>query len=53
VLADNLAVIDSTAASLCRDNHIPVYVFDLQSDPMNLYRAVQGENIGTLIKEDR
>ena len=53
VLADNLVVIDSTAASLCRDNHIPVYVFDLQSDPMNLVRAVQGENIGTLIKEDR
>lgn len=52
VLSDNLAVIDSTAASLCRDNHIPVYVFDLQSDPMNLVRVVQGENIGTLIKED-
>ena len=52
VLADNLAVIDSTAASLCRDNNIPVYVFDLQSDPMNLVRAVQGEDIGTLIQED-
>ena len=52
VLADNLAVIDSTAASLCRDNHIPVYVFDLQTDPQNLVRAVRGENIGTLIQED-
>jgi uridylate kinase len=52
VLSDNLGVIDSTAASLCRDNHIPVYVFDLQSDPENLVRAVKGENIGTLIQEE-
>ena len=52
VLADNLNVIDSTAASLCRDNHIPVLVFDLQSDPQNLVRVMKGENIGTIISED-
>jgi uridylate kinase len=52
VLADNLNVIDSTAASMCRDNNIPVLVFDLQSDPQNLVRVLKGENIGTLIKED-
>ena len=52
VLADNLNVIDSTAASMCRDNNIPVLVFDLQSDPQNLVRVVKGEDIGTLIKED-
>ena len=52
VLADNLNVIDSTAASMCRDNNIPVLVFDLQSDPRNLVRVVEGEDIGTLIKED-
>ncbi len=52
VLADNLNVIDSTAASMCRDNNIPVLVFDLQSDPQNLVRVLNGEDIGTLIKED-
>ena len=52
VLADNLNVIDSTAASMCRDNGIPVLVFDLQSDPQNRVKVLSGENIGTLIKED-
>ncbi len=52
VLSDHLNVIDSTAASLCRDNHIPVLVFDLQSDPQNLVRVVRGENIGTIISEE-
>lgn len=52
VLSDHLNVIDSTAASMCRDNNIPVLVFDLQSDPENLVRVVNGEDIGTLIKED-
>lgn len=52
VLADNLNVIDSTAASMCRDNHIPVLVFDLQSDPQNLVRVIDGEDIGTIITED-
>lgn len=52
VLANNLSVIDSTAASMCRDNKIPVLVFDLQSDPHNLVRAVNGEDIGTIITEE-
>ena len=52
VLADHLNVIDSTAASMCRDNHIPLLVFDLQSDPMNLVRVCNGENIGTIISEE-
>ncbi|MBQ9959849.1 MAG: UMP kinase [Oscillospiraceae bacterium] len=52
VLANNLGVIDSTAASMCRDNKIPVLVFDLQSDPHNLVRAVNGEDIGTIITEE-
>ncbi len=51
VLNDGLAVIDSTAASMCRDNKIPVLVFDLQSDPKNLVKAVSGEDIGTIIYE--
>ena len=41
---------DSTAASLCRDNGIGILVFNL-SDPHNIVSAVCGENIGTLVKE--
>lgn len=52
VLNDGLSVIDSTAASMCRDNKIPVLVFDLQNDPHNLVRAINGENIGTIIEEE-
>ena len=52
VLNDKLLVIDSTAASMCRDNRIPVLVFDLQNDPENLVRAVSGDEIGTIIVEE-
>ena len=40
---------DSTAASLCRDNNIPILVFNL-NDPENIIRAAAGEKIGTLVK---
>lgn len=50
VLEKDLKVMDSTAASLCRDNNIPILVFNL-SDPENIIRAVLGENVGTLVKE--
>lgn len=50
VLADSIAVMDSTAASLCRDNNISILVFNLD-DPDNIVRAVTGENIGTLVRE--
>ena len=50
VLAKGLKVMDSTAASLCRDNGIAILVFNLE-DPENIIRAVNGENIGTLVKE--
>ena len=49
VLNNGLQVMDSTAASLCMDNNIPILVFDL-SDPDNLIRAAVGEKIGTLVK---
>lgn len=49
ILTKNLKVIDSTAASLCRDNGIPTMVFAL-SDSGNILRAVYGENIGTIVK---
>ena len=50
VLSGRLAVIDSTAATMCRDNKIPILVFDL-TDPENIVRAARGENIGTIIEE--
>ena len=50
VLEDRLAVMDGTAATLCRDNKLPILVFDL-ADPDNIARAVQGENVGTLVYE--
>ena len=50
VLEDQLAVMDGTAATLCRDNKLPILVFDL-ADPDNIARAVQGENVGTLVYE--
>ena len=51
VLAKHLAVMDSTATSLSMDNHIPVLVFALK-DPQNIIRALKGEKIGTIVKED-
>lgn len=51
VLAQHLAVMDSTATSLSMDNHIPVLVFALK-DPENILRAVQGEKIGTIVGEN-
>ena len=47
VLAKNLAVMDSTADSLCKDNNMPILVFSVD-EPMNIYKAVCGENIGTV-----
>ena len=51
VLAKRLAVMDSTASSLAMDNHIPVLLFALK-DPRNIIRALKGEKIGTIVKED-
>lgn len=51
VLNENLGVIDSTAASLCRDNKLPMLVFDL-TRPDNIYDAVMGADIGTVVYED-
>jgi len=51
ILSNELAVIDSTAASLCRDTKMPVLIFSL-ADPHNIVRAISGENVGTILKED-
>lgn len=44
-------MMDSTATSLCMDNRIPICVFSIQ-DPENIKRAVCGQRIGTLVKEE-
>ncbi|MDR3305528.1 MAG: UMP kinase [Clostridiales Family XIII bacterium] len=49
ILEKDLKVMDSTAASLCRDNAIPVHVFAL-NEPGNVLKAVYGEAIGTIIR---
>jgi len=50
VLSRHLMVMDSTATSLSMDNKIPVLLFAL-ADPENIYRAVMGEKIGTVIRD--
>ena len=49
VLEKNLQVMDSTAASLCRDNNMKIHCFGL-SEPNGIIRAVSGEEIGTIIE---
>ena len=49
VLNQGLQVMDSTAASLCMDNRMPLLVFSLD-DPQNIVRAIQGEPVGTLVR---
>jgi uridylate kinase len=48
VLTHDLGVMDSTAIALCKDNDIPILVFDL-SVPGNIRRALMGESIGTIV----
>jgi uridylate kinase len=50
VLQKGLKVMDTTAISLCMDNHLPIIVYDIKR-PGNLRRIVQGEKVGTLVKE--
>ncbi|GAE24283.1 uridylate kinase [Halalkalibacter wakoensis JCM 9140] len=49
VLKEGLAVMDSTASSLCMDNDIPLIVFSIMEEG-NIKRAVLGEEIGTLVR---
>jgi uridylate kinase len=48
-LAKELRVMDLTAFTLCKENDLPILVFDI-STPGNLRRALQGDPIGTLIR---
>jgi uridylate kinase len=51
VLNRNLKVMDSTAISMCMDNHLPIIVFNLRK-PGNIRRAVMGEGIGTWVGDE-
>jgi uridylate kinase len=43
-----LQVMDSTALSLCMENHLPIVVFDVRA-PDSIYRALRGDDIGTIV----
>jgi uridylate kinase len=49
VIARNLRVMDMTAITFCKDNHLPLRVFELMADG-NLGRALDGRPVGTLVK---
>lgn len=49
ILSRGLSAMDSTATSFSMDNNIPILVFGLD-DPNNIYRAVMGEEIGTIVR---
>ena len=48
VIQKKLAVMDSTAISLCMDNNIPIIVFNIDGED-NIYRVALGEEIGTVV----
>jgi uridylate kinase len=48
ILAKELQVMDSTAASLCKDNGLSLIVFNMNKDG-NILKAAKGEKIGTLV----
>ena len=43
-----LKIMDLTAFTLCEENHVPIYVFDMDT-PGNLRKVVEGQEIGTLV----
>ncbi len=50
-LTKRLGVMDATAMSLCRDNQMPIVVFDVTT-PGQMLKAVSGESVGTLVREE-
>ena len=48
ILKNELKALDLTATTFCMDNDIKLYAFELK-DPMNIYRVIKGEQIGTEI----
>ena len=52
VIQRRLKVMDTTAASLCMENRIPIIVLDL-TQPENIKKAVLGKNVGTIVEVDK
>jgi uridylate kinase len=52
VLSKSLGVMDASAVAMCRDNHMPIMVFDMNR-PGNIMRMAMGETIGTVIRESQ
>lgn len=52
VLQKNLRVMDAAAFAMCRDNHLPIIVFDI-TENNNLKRVVMGDSVGTLVGKER
>jgi uridylate kinase len=48
VLTQGLAVMDSTAISLCKDNRVPIIVFNIRTKG-NIRRVIEGEKVGSLV----
>lgn len=48
VIARNLKVMDITATALCKENNMPIYVFNMDKEG-NLAKMLAGENVGTLV----
>jgi uridylate kinase len=51
VLQDDLRVMDTSAISLCKDNRLPILVFNMKEHG-NINRAVMGERVGSIVKPD-
>ena len=51
VLTQGLAVMDSTAITLCKDNRVPIIVFNINTKG-NIRRVIEGEKIGSLVRPD-
>jgi uridylate kinase len=49
VLSDDLKVMDASAVALCRDNNIPIVVFNIREEG-NLARVLAGEGVATIVQ---
>ena len=49
-IADGLGVMDMTAFTLCKENDVPIVVFNINKDG-ELRRVVEGENVGTVVSK--
>jgi uridylate kinase len=47
-IAQELTVMDTTAVTMCKEHKVPIHVFDM-TVPGNIVRAVQGDQIGTVV----